>query len=69
MDNKSLKHIDKAVFIMLVVIAAIVIIVSMVAGPFGKDTAANSMAVSAIMICLLVLWRTVRAMRSPNSKR
>ena len=69
MDNNTLKHIDKAVFILLVIVAAIIIIISMVAGPFGKETAANALAVSAILISLMVLWRTIRAMRSPNSKK
>ena len=69
MDNKTMKHIDKAVFVTLVVIAAIIIIVSMVAGPFGKDSMAISLAVSAILICIMILWRTVRALHAPNSKR
>ena len=69
MNHNTLEHINKAAYIVLVVLAAIAIVVAMVTGPLGLDAVSITASACAGIICICILLRTVRAMRSPNSRK
>lgn len=44
-----MKKVDKKSFVFLIIVAAIMIIISMIAGPFGENVIAISAAASAVI--------------------
>lgn len=68
MNKNTLEHMDKAAYIILLVLAAIGMLVSMVAGPLGYTGLAIGSAVSAVIIAAALLWHTLRA-AAPRYKR
>lgn len=61
MNKNTLEHMDKAAYIILLVLAAVGMLVSMVAGPLGFTSLAIGAAASAVIIAAALLWHTIRA--------
>ena len=66
MNKNVLEHMDKAAYIILLCIAAV--LVSMVTGPLGYKSLSIGAAVSAAIIAAALLWHTLRA-AAPKYKR
>lgn len=69
MNKHTLQHMDKAAYIALMILAALAILTAMITGPLGLETISVTAAACAIVICVLMLLRTVRALRSPNRRK
>lgn len=54
MDRKTLRQIDKAVYIALVVLAAAAILIAMVTGPLGMDEISIGASVCACLIAVAI---------------
>lgn len=63
MDRKTLRQIDKAVYIALVVLAAAAILIAMVTGPLGMDEISIAASVCACLIAVAILRYTLRVFR------
>lgn len=61
MNKNTLEHMDKAAYIILLVLAAIGMLISMIAGPLGYTGLAIGTAVSAVIVAASLLWHTLRA--------
>lgn len=68
MNKRIIEHIDKGVYIALIILAAAAILVAMVCGPIGLESLANTASVCACVIAGLVLIRTIRAMQSTKHR-
>lgn len=63
MDRKTLRQIDKAVYIVLVVLAVAAILIAMVTGPLGMDEISIGASVCACLIAVAILRHTLRVFR------
>lgn len=63
MDRKTLRQIDKAVYIALVVLAAAAILIAMVTGPLGMDEISIAASVCVCLIAVAILRHTLRVFR------
>lgn len=68
MNRNTLNKIDKAAFILLVLLAAAAILVAMVTGPFGYDNISIGASVCACIIAVALLWYTIRTLRSTRRR-
>ncbi len=63
MNSQKIRQMDKAVYIGLVILAAVAALVSMVTGPLGYDEISIGAAFGACLIAVAILWRTICAFR------
>ena len=63
MNKKTVENISKGGYIALMILAAAAIVASMILGPMGYDRPAIIAALCACVITVLILMRTVSAMR------
>ena len=63
MDRKTLRQIDKAVYIALVVLAAAAILIAMITGPLGMDEISVGASVCACLVAKALLRQTLRELR------
>ena len=68
MDRKGLKQIDKALYIVLVILAAAAAFIAMVTGPLGCDEISIAASAGACIIAVGILWRTIRAFGQEHRK-
>lgn len=63
MNRETMKKLDKGVFVLLILLAAVAILIAMVAGPLGRDTLSIGAAASAVVICIVLLLYLLGASR------
>lgn len=61
MNHKKIRQMDKAAYIVLLVLASVSALVSMITGPLGYEELSIGTALAASLIALGVLWRAICA--------
>ena len=68
MDKKKLNTVDKGVFLLLIIAAAVGALIAMVAGPLGKDDLSIASAMGASIIAGALLAHTLHAFQEQRRK-